>query len=142
MQGRKGEANLILFGAAEYGCSRRDGSRFCSDKILNNCRPLLALVLRLGYKSWKVWRVVAQLFALKQQGATLLDVRLAAEVAQAKAPGMRHMPLQDVGAWCNEISRNAPGVVGCASRARSGMAKMPLKRKALRRFATWALGLT
>ena len=36
--------------------------------------PLLALALWFGYKWWSARRVVAMLPALRQQGATLVDV--------------------------------------------------------------------
>ena len=97
--------------------------------FLNNYWPLLALALWFGYKWLNARRVVALLPALKQQGATLLDVRSAAEFAQASAPGTVNIPLQELAARLEEIPRNAPVVVGCASGTRSGMAKMLLKKK-------------
>ncbi|WP_299514864.1 rhodanese-like domain-containing protein [uncultured Limnohabitans sp.] len=97
--------------------------------FLNNYWPLLALALWFGYKWWNARRVVALLPALKQQGATLLDVRSAAEFARASAPGTVNIPLQELAARLVEIPRNAPVVVGCASGTRSGMAKMLLKKK-------------
>ena len=98
-------------------------------EFLKNYWPLLVLALWLGYKWWNARRVVALLPALKQQGATLLDVRSVAEFANANAPGTVNIPLQELGARLDEIPRNAPVVVGCASGTRSGMAKMLLKKK-------------
>ena len=98
-------------------------------EFLKNYWPLLALALWLGYKWWNARRVVALLPALKQQGATLLDVRSVAEFANANAPGTVNIPLQELGARLAEIPRNATVVVGCASGTRSGMAKLLLKKK-------------
>jgi rhodanese-related sulfurtransferase len=98
-------------------------------EFLKNYWPMLALALWLGYKWWNARRVVALLPALKQQGATLLDVRSLAEFANASAPGTVNIPLQELGGRMNEIPRNAPVVVGCASGTRSGMAKLLLKKK-------------
>ena len=98
-------------------------------EFLKNYWPMLALALWFGYKWWNARRVVALLPALKQQGATLLDVRSVAEFASANAPGTVNIPLQELGARLDEIPRNTPVVVGCASGTRSGMAKMLLKKK-------------
>ena len=97
-------------------------------EFLKNYWPLLVLALWLGYKWWNARRVVALLPALKQQGATMLDVRSVAEFANANAPGTVNIPLQELGARLDEIPRNAPVVVGCASGTRSGMAKMLLRK--------------
>ncbi len=86
--------------------------------------------------------MVALLPALKQQGATFLDVRSVVELVSANAPGTVNIPLQELGARLAEIPRNAPVVVGCASGTRSGMAKLLLKRKASRRFTASGPGPT
>ena len=98
-------------------------------EFLNNYWPMMALALWFGYKWWNARRVVALLPALKQQGATLLDVRSVAEFAQSSAPGTVNIPLQELGGRLDEIPRTVPVVVGCASGTRSGMAKLLLKRK-------------
>ncbi|MGI9219011.1 MAG: rhodanese-like domain-containing protein [Hydrogenophaga sp.] len=90
--------------------------------------PLLALALWLGYKWWSARRVVAMLPALRQQGATLVDVRSDAEFAGGNAPGTVNIPLPELGRRLNEIPKNVPVVVCCASGTRSGMAKMLLKK--------------
>lgn len=96
--------------------------------ILKNYWPLMALALWFGYRWWNSRRVVALLSSLKQQGATLVDVRSMAEFAQASAPGTLNIPLQELGARLAEIPRNAPVVLACASGTRSGMVKMLLKK--------------
>lgn len=96
--------------------------------FLKNYWPLMALALWFGYRWWNSRRVVALLPSLKQQGATLVDVRSMAEFAQASAPGTLNIPLQELGARLAEIPRNTPVVLACASGTRSGMAKMLLKK--------------
>lgn len=98
-------------------------------EFLKTYWPLLALVLWFGYRWWSARRVVGLLPALKQQGATLLDVRSVTEFAHAHAPGTVNIPLQELGARIGEIPRHLPVVVGCASGSRSGMAKLMLKKK-------------
>lgn len=90
--------------------------------------PLMALVLWFGYKWWNARRVVALLPSLKQQGATLVDVRSAAEFAAGNAPGSVNIPLGELGNRLQEIPASAPVVLCCASGTRSGMAKMVLKK--------------
>ena len=86
----------------------------------------MALVLWFGYKWWNSQRVVALLPELKKSGATLIDVRSAAEFASAHAPGTLNIPLPELGRRLDEIPRTSPVVLCCASGTRSGMAKMVL----------------
>lgn len=66
--------------------------------------------------------------ALRSRGATLIDVRSAAEFAYGNAPGTINIPLQEIGQRLGEIPKSAPVVVCCASGTRSGMAAMLLKK--------------
>ena len=90
--------------------------------------PILLVALWLGYKWWNSRKVAALLPELRQRGATLVDVRSAAEYAGAHAPGTVNIPLQELGSRLAEIPRTAPVVVACASGSRSGMARMLLKK--------------
>lgn len=90
--------------------------------------PLLAVAMWLGFKWWSARRVVALLPALRQQSATLVDVRSVAEFAAGSAPGTVNIPLPELGQRLNEIPKNAPVVVCCASGTRSGMARLLLKK--------------
>jgi phage shock protein E len=90
--------------------------------------PFLALALWLGYKWWNARKVAALLPELRKGGATLVDVRSAAEYASAHAPGTVNIPLPELGSRLSEISKSSPVVVGCASGSRSGMAKLLLKK--------------
>ena len=90
--------------------------------------PFLALLLWFGYKWWNARRVIAMLPELKQSGATLVDVRSAAEFASGSAPGTVNIPLQELGSRLGEISKTSPVVLCCASGTRSGFAKRILKK--------------
>ena len=90
---------------------------------------LVAFGLWFAYKWWNSKRVVALLPELKKNGATLVDVRSAAEFAGGNAPGTINIPLQDLGSRFGEIPKSAPVVLCCASGTRSGMAKLMLKKK-------------
>ncbi len=90
--------------------------------------PLVALALWFGYKWWRARQVRALLPALKAQGATLVDVRSAAEFASGSAPGSVNIPLPELGTRLKEIPATAPVVLCCASGTRSGMARMMLRK--------------
>jgi phage shock protein E len=90
--------------------------------------PLMALVLWFGYKWWNARRVVAMLPSLMSRGATLVDVRSAAEFASGSAPGTINIPLPELGSRLAEIPKAGPVVLCCASGTRSGMAKLVLRK--------------
>ena len=90
--------------------------------------PLMAVALWFGYKWWSARQVVAMLPTLRQQGATLVDVRSPAEFAGGSAPGSINIPLSELGSRLAEIPKTATVVLCCASGSRSGMAKMMLKK--------------
>jgi rhodanese-related sulfurtransferase len=109
--------------------------------FIQNYWPFLALGLWFAYKWWNSSRVVAMLPALKERGASLVDVRSAAEFASANAPGTINIPLQELGSRLAEISKDKPVVLCCASGTRSGMAKMVLKKNGYRdvyNIGTWS----
>lgn len=70
--------------------------------------PFLLLALWFGYKWWNARKVAALLPELKQRGATLVDVRSAAEYASGHAPGTLNIPLQEMGSRLAEIPKSAP----------------------------------
>ena len=58
-----------------------------------------------------------------------MDVRSDAEFAGGNAPGTVNIPLPELGRRLNEIPKNVPVVLCCASGTRSGMAKRVLKKQ-------------
>ncbi len=90
--------------------------------------PFLALVLWFGYKWWNSKRVAGLLPELRKSGATLVDVRSAAEYASGHAPGTVNIPLPELGSRLAEIPKSSLVVLGCASGSRSGMAKLVLMK--------------
>jgi rhodanese-related sulfurtransferase len=103
--------------------------------------PFVVLALWFGYKWWSARRVMGMLPELKKSGATLVDVRSAAEFASGSAPGTINIPLQELGGRLHEIPKSAPVVLCCASGTRSGMAKMMLKKHGYERvfnIGTWS----
>lgn len=97
-------------------------------KFIQDYWPMMALALWLSYKWWNARRVMAMLPQLKAEGATLVDVRSAAEFASGSAPGTINIPLNELGGRIAEIPKSSPVIVGCASGSRSGMAKLMLKK--------------
>lgn len=109
--------------------------------IVKQYWPFMALALWFGYKWWNARRVMAMLPELKENGATLVDVRSAAEFASGSAPGTINIPLQELGSRLGEIPKSAPVVLCCASGTRSGMAKMMLKKNGYEKvfnIGTWS----
>jgi rhodanese-related sulfurtransferase len=90
--------------------------------------PIFALIAWFGYKWWNSRRVVRMLPELKAQGAVMIDVRSAQEFASGQAPGTINIPLPELGSRLQEIPRNSPVVLCCASGTRSGMAKLMLRK--------------
>lgn len=97
-------------------------------KFIQDYWPLIALALWLLYKWWNARCVMAMLPRLKTEGATLVDVRTAAEFAAGSAPDTLNIPLNELGSRMTEIPKSSAVVVGCASGSRSGMAKLILKK--------------
>ena len=96
--------------------------------FLNNYWPLLLLATWYGYKWVAARRVRGLLPALRQQGATLVDVRSVAEFAGASAAGCMNIPLPELKSRLAEIPQGAPVVVCCASGTRSAMAATVLRQ--------------
>ncbi len=57
--------------------------------------------------------------AAHSQGAYVVDVREAAEVASGRVPGAVHIPMNDIPARAAELPKDAPFFVICASGSRS-----------------------
>jgi phage shock protein E len=102
------------------------------EQFLKEYWPFLLLILWFTYKWWRAKQVKTQLPALKSEGATLVDVRSVGEFSHANAPGTLNIPLPELGSRLNEIPKDKPVVVCCASGSRSGMAKLLLLKNGYR----------
>lgn len=63
-----------------------------------------------------------------EAGASIVDVRTPEEFRDGGYPGAVNIPLQALGARMNEIPKDKPVVLYCASGGRSGMAARQLKQ--------------
>ncbi len=63
-----------------------------------------------------------------EAGASIVDVRTPEEFRDGGYPGAVNIPLQVLGARMNEIPKDKPVVLYCASGGRSGMAARQLKQ--------------
>ncbi|MEN9996051.1 MAG: Thiosulfate sulfurtransferase PspE precursor [Pseudomonadota bacterium] len=94
--------------------------------------PFLLLILWWTYKWLRAKQVKSDLPALKSAGATLVDVRSVGEFANANAAGTLNIPLSELNSRLNEIPKDKPVVLCCASGSRSGMAKLLLLKNGYR----------
>lgn len=109
-------------------------------ETIRNYWPIGLLTLWFLYKWWNSKKVIAMLPDLKKQGALFIDVRSSSEFAAGNAPGTINIPLQELNGRINEIPRDAPVVLCCATGTRSGMAKLVLKKSGHRQvfnIGTW-----
>ncbi len=109
-------------------------------EMIKSYWPLGLFSLWFLYKWWNSKKIIAMLPELKKQGALFVDVRSQGEFAAASAPGTINIPLQELKNRLNEIPKNYPVVLCCASGTRSGMAKMVLKRSGFHQvynIGTW-----
>ena len=94
--------------------------------------PFLLLFLWWAYKWIRAKKIKTDLPNLKDAGASLVDVRSEGEFAHANAAGTLNIPLSELGSRLNEIPKDKPVVVCCASGSRSGMAKLLLLKNGYR----------
>ena len=89
--------------------------------------PLLAIALYFAWRLIKFKRIKSELPQLLAAGAVVIDVRSPAEYQQGARPGSLNIPLQDLAKRQNELSKDTPLILCCASGTRSGMAVGVLK---------------
>lgn len=86
----------------------------------------LLTVLRKGFarRANRPYRIVdtTQVVALAGQGATLLDVREAAEWRAGRAPGAQHIPLRQLTTRLSELPTGGTVITVCRSGHRSALA--------------------
>lgn len=90
----------------------------------------LLSVLRQGFGRNRPYRTVdvTRAATLVGQGATLLDVREAAEWRAGRAPGARHIPLGQLTTRLGEVPTGRTVITVCRSGHRSAMAAAVLAR--------------
>lgn len=89
--------------------------------------PLALVAAWFAYRWFRARQVRGMLPQLRQQGATLVDVRSPEEFAAGSAPGSINIPLSTLKSRLAEIPKGAPVVLCCASGQRSGMAAAVLR---------------
>lgn len=90
--------------------------------------PFMLLFSWLAYRWFSTRPLKKRLPELIQQGATLVDVRSHGEFQSGHASGSINIPLNELPSRLDEIPKNHPVLVACASGTRSGMACILLKR--------------
>jgi phage shock protein E len=108
----------------------------------------LLLGLVVGYFAWRVLSsllIRRRLPALLKDGAQVVDVRSLAEFAGGHAAGSMNIPLSEIGERAQELDRNRPVIVCCASGTRSALAAHRLRGQGFKRVlnaGSWrSLGL-
>jgi phage shock protein E len=101
-------------------------------QLIEEYWPFVLLILWWTYKWWRAKQVKLELPVLMSAGATLVDVRSVGEFANANAVGTVNIPLSELSSRLNEIPKDKPVVVCCASGTRSGMAKLLLLKNGYR----------
>lgn len=101
-------------------------------ELLINYLPLIAVCLWFFYKWWNSQKIIKMLPELKKKRASFVDVRTWGEFAASNAPGTINIPLNELNGRLNELPKNSPIVLCCASGTRSWMAKMLLKKNGFR----------
>lgn len=87
-------------------------------------------VAAIGFVLWtRRSASVADVKALLEQGAQVVDVRTKAEFRSARHPKAINIPLDELDARARELDPKRPVLVCCASGSRSGMGVSVLKRK-------------
>ena len=110
------------------------------EDFLKNYWPLLMFAAWMIYKKIRAEQIKKQLPELQAHGAVMLDVRSVEEFAAGNAPGSINIPLPNLSARMNELPKNVPIVVACASGMRSGMALLALRKNGytdVRNIGAW-----
>ena len=97
-------------------------------EILKQNWPFILLFSWLAYRWISTRQLKKRLPELKRQGAILLDVRSNGEYQSAHASGSINIPLNELPSRFEEIPKNNPVLVACASGSRSALARLLLKK--------------
>ena len=93
---------------------------------------LLPLALILGfilYRSLGFRRARKAIPEMLKAGAVIVDVRTPSEYGSGHHPGSINIPLNRFDSRCEELKRETPVILCCASGARSGIAAGVLRAK-------------
>ena len=99
------------------------------EEILKTYWPLLLLAAWFAYRWQSSRRVLGKLPDLKRRGAMFIDVRTPQEFSAASANRTVNVPILELAGRLNEIPRERPVVLCCASGTRSAMATRTLQRR-------------
>jgi rhodanese-related sulfurtransferase len=89
--------------------------------------PLL-LIAFFGYKIYRFYAVKKQLPGMLEAGAIIVDVRSPSEFNSSHNPKSINIPLDQVNSKSNQLDKNKPIILCCASGTRSGIAVGLLKK--------------
>ena len=89
---------------------------------------VVGVVAFWAYKLYSQYKVIKQVPSLLAQGGEIIDVRSPLEFSNGHANGSKNIPLNVISEHLNEINKDIPVILCCASGSRSGMAKSVLKR--------------
>jgi rhodanese-related sulfurtransferase len=96
----------------------------------------LFLGVVIAYLAWRVltsFLIRRRLPALLKEGAQAVDVRSLAEFAGGHAAGSVNIPLSEISERAQELDRNRPVIVCCASGTRSAIAAHRLRGQGFKR---------
>lgn len=96
--------------------------------------PFIVVVCFIVYVKYKRSAVGKMLPELLAQGGVVIDVRSEGEFASGHYPNSMNIPLGQISARLNDIPKDKPLVLCCASGTRSGMAARMLKSKGFNAF--------
>jgi rhodanese-related sulfurtransferase len=96
----------------------------------------LCLGVVIAYFAWRVlssFLIRRRLPALLKEGAQVVDVRSLGEFAGGHAAGSVNIPLSEISERTQELDRNGPVIVCCASGTRSAIAAHRLRGQGFKR---------
>lgn len=86
----------------------------------------IIIIAFLIYKKYTYYKVLKLAPSLLEQGGQIIDVRTEGEFALAHKQGSINIPLASLKNKINELDKNKPIIVCCASGSRSAFAKRVL----------------
>ena len=81
----------------------------------------------IAYKKYSTYKVLKLVPTLLKEGGQIVDVRTVDEFMVASKKGSISIPFDSLKNRANELNKNKPIILCCASGSRSGLAKHTLK---------------